>query len=62
MTGVDVILDNVGGPYFQRNLNSLNVNGRLFIIGFQGGTVTEANLGCMLARRLTVQGKMHLAF
>ncbi|KAJ8628504.1 hypothetical protein MRB53_021811 [Persea americana] len=53
--GVDVILDNVGGPYFQRNLNSLNVNGRLFIIGFQGGTVTEANLGCMLARRLTVQ-------
>ncbi|KAJ8628484.1 hypothetical protein MRB53_021791 [Persea americana] len=53
--GVDVILDNVGGPYFQRNLNSLNINGRLFIIGFQGGTVTEANLGCMLARRLTVQ-------
>ncbi|XXG70444.1 hypothetical protein AAC387_Pa06g3205 [Persea americana] len=27
--GVDVILDNVGGPYFQRNLNSLNVNGFL---------------------------------
>ena len=65
MTGVDVILDNVGGPYFQRNLNSLNVNGRLFIIGFQGGTITEANLRCMLARCLTVQGKnnkMHLAF
>ncbi|KAJ8628480.1 hypothetical protein MRB53_021787 [Persea americana] len=53
--GVDVILDNVGGPYFQRNLNSLNVNGRLFIIGFQGGTITEANLRCMLARCLTVQ-------
>ncbi|XXG70453.1 hypothetical protein AAC387_Pa06g3212 [Persea americana] len=53
--GVDVILDNVGGPYFQRNLNSLNVNGRLFIIGFQGSTITEANLGCMLARGLTVQ-------
>ncbi|RWR98237.1 quinone oxidoreductase PIG3 [Cinnamomum micranthum f. kanehirae] len=53
--GVDVILDNVGGPYFQRNLNSLNVNGRLFIIGFQGGTITEANLGCMLARCLNVQ-------
>ncbi|RWR88038.1 Alcohol dehydrogenase superfamily [Cinnamomum micranthum f. kanehirae] len=48
--GVDVILDNVGGPYFQRNLNSLNVNGRLFIIGFQGGTITVANLGCMLAK------------
>lgn len=54
--GVDVILDSVGGPYFQRNLNSLNVGGRLFIIGFQGGSVTEANLATLIARRLTVQG------
>ncbi|PKU75993.1 quinone oxidoreductase PIG3 [Dendrobium catenatum] len=54
--GVDVILDNVGGAYFQRNLNSLNLDGRLFIIGFQGGTITEVNLSSILARRLTVQG------
>ncbi|KAK9268227.1 hypothetical protein L1049_010670 [Liquidambar formosana] len=53
--GVDVILDNIGGAYFQRNLDSLNVDGRLFIIGFQGGAVTEVNLTCLLARRLTVQ-------
>ncbi|KAA8515323.1 hypothetical protein F0562_018447 [Nyssa sinensis] len=54
--GVDVILDNIGGAYFQRNLDSLNVDGRLFIIGFMGGTVTEVNLVGLLARRLTVQG------
>ncbi|KAM3362430.1 quinone oxidoreductase PIG3 [Capsicum galapagoense] len=53
--GVDVILDNIGGSYFQRNLDSLNVGGRLFIIGFMGGTMTQVNLGCLLARRLTVQ-------
>ncbi|XP_072954180.1 uncharacterized protein [Typha angustifolia] len=53
--GVDVILDNVGGSYLQRNLDSLATDGRLFIIGFQGGTVTEVNLSCLLARRLTVQ-------
>nr|BAK05768.1 predicted protein [Hordeum vulgare subsp. vulgare] len=53
--GVDVILDNVGGPYLQRNLESLAVDGRLFIIGFMGGTVTELNLQAMLARRLTIQ-------
>ncbi|KAL6990992.1 NADPH:quinone reductase [Sarracenia purpurea var. burkii] len=53
--GVDVILDNIGGPYFQQNLDSLNVGGRLFIIGFMGGTVTQVNLGGLLARRLTVQ-------
>ncbi|XP_020109601.1 quinone oxidoreductase PIG3 [Ananas comosus] len=53
--GVDVILDNVGASYLQRNLDSLNVDGRLFIIGLQGGRVTEVNLSCLLARRLTIQ-------
>ncbi|XBH65463.1 uncharacterized protein [Aegilops tauschii subsp. strangulata] len=53
--GVDVILDNIGGSYLQRNLNSLAVDGRLFIIGFMGGTTTEVNLQAMLARRLTIQ-------
>ncbi|CAI9087579.1 OLC1v1021686C1 [Oldenlandia corymbosa var. corymbosa] len=53
--GVDVILDNIGGPYFQRNLDCLNIGGRLFIIGFMGGTQTQVNLSALLARRLTVQ-------
>ncbi|KAK6917484.1 Alcohol dehydrogenase-like, C-terminal [Dillenia turbinata] len=53
--GVDVILDNIGASYLQRNLDSLNIGGRLFIIGFMGGTVTQVNLACLLARRLTVQ-------
>ncbi|XP_068668136.1 uncharacterized protein [Aristolochia californica] len=53
--GVDVILDNIGGPYFQRNLDSLIVGGRLFIIGFQGGSTAEVNLAPILAKRLTVQ-------
>lgn len=53
--GVDVILDNVGGPYFQKNLNSLNVDGRLFIIGFMGGVDAQVNLACLLTKRLTVQ-------
>ncbi|KAJ6832002.1 uncharacterized protein M6B38_345065 [Iris pallida] len=53
--GVDVILDNVGAPYLQTNLNSLSIDGRLFIIGFMGGAVTEVNLSSLLAKRLTVQ-------
>ncbi|THF94608.1 hypothetical protein TEA_028026 [Camellia sinensis var. sinensis] len=55
MAGVDVILDNMGGAYFQRNIDSLNVDGRLFIIGFMGGAVTEVNLVGLITRRLTVQ-------
>ncbi|KAG0476417.1 hypothetical protein HPP92_013258 [Vanilla planifolia] len=53
--GVDVILDSIGAAYLQRNLDSLNIDGRLFIIGFLGGTVAEVNLGRVLARRLTIQ-------
>lgn len=53
--GVDVILDNVGGPYLQRNLDSLNIDGRLFIIGFMGGVAAQVNLVSLLAKRLTVQ-------
>lgn len=54
--GVDVILDCVGASYYQQNLESLGLDGRLFIIGFQGGTLTEVDLRAMLAKRLTVQG------
>ncbi|KAL8467931.1 hypothetical protein ACS0TY_031252 [Phlomoides rotata] len=53
--GVDVILDNIGASYLQKNLESLNFDGRLFLIGFMGGTVAEINLTSLLARRLTVQ-------
>ncbi|KAL1289278.1 hypothetical protein HN51_057773 [Arachis hypogaea] len=54
--GVDVILDCMGASYYQRNLDSLNFDGRLFIIGFQGGTSTQTDLRTLFAKRLTVQG------
>ncbi|KAJ7562207.1 hypothetical protein O6H91_03G059000 [Diphasiastrum complanatum] len=54
--GVDVILDIMGASYFQRNLDSLSLDGRLFIIGFQGGNSGEFNLGPLLMKRLTVSG------
>lgn len=56
MAGVDVILDSVGGPYLQKNFDSLNVDGRLFIIGALSGMAAEINLSSLLARRLTIQG------
>ncbi|KAK8580696.1 hypothetical protein V6N13_143760 [Hibiscus sabdariffa] len=54
--GVDVILDCIGAAYLQRNLDSLNFDGRLCIIGLQSGAVTEIKLNTLLPRRLTVQG------
>ncbi|CAI0407296.1 unnamed protein product [Linum tenue] len=53
--GVDVILDCLGASYFQRNLDSLNFDGRLFIIGLMGGAKAEMNLPTLFAKRLTVQ-------
>jgi putative PIG3 family NAD(P)H quinone oxidoreductase len=52
--GADVILDIMGAAYFNRNVEALNNGGRLVIIGLQGGRVCEANLGAMLAKRVTV--------
>ena len=49
--GADVILDNIGAKYLARNVGVLAVNGRLIVIGLQGGRSGEINLGAMLAKR-----------
>lgn len=49
--GADVILDNIGAKYLERNVDLLAPNGRLVIIGLQGGRSAEINLGAMLAKR-----------
>ncbi|OIV91641.1 hypothetical protein TanjilG_09053 [Lupinus angustifolius] len=54
--GVDVILDCMGASYYRKNLECLNFDGRLFIIGFQGGVSTEFDLRPLVGKRLTVQG------
>ncbi|NEB96273.1 NAD(P)H-quinone oxidoreductase [Streptomyces bauhiniae] len=49
--GADVILDNMGAKYLGRNVETLAVNGRLMIIGMQGGTRGELNIGLLLGKR-----------
>ena len=43
--GADVILDNMGAKYLPRNVDALARNGRLVVIGMQGGIKGELNLG-----------------
>ncbi|HST66884.1 MAG TPA: NAD(P)H-quinone oxidoreductase [Mycobacteriales bacterium] len=52
--GADVILDVVGAPYLARNIQALAPNGRLVIIGMQGGTRTELDLTTLMRRRASV--------
>ncbi|MFB6642825.1 NAD(P)H-quinone oxidoreductase [Streptomyces chartreusis] len=49
--GADVILDNMGAKYLDRNVQTLAVNGRLAIIGMQGGIKGELNIGALLGKR-----------
>ncbi|MFF8989736.1 NAD(P)H-quinone oxidoreductase [Streptomyces sp. NPDC014983] len=52
--GADVILDNMGAKYLDRNVQALAVNGRLAIIGLQGGAKGELNIGALLHKRAAV--------
>lgn len=54
--GVDVILDIMGAVYLERNLRVLATEGRLVVIGLQGGVRAELDLGRMLSKRLQVLG------
>jgi putative PIG3 family NAD(P)H quinone oxidoreductase len=52
--GADVILDIMGAAYLPRNVATLATDGRLVVIGLQGGATGELDLGTMLRKRLTV--------
>jgi putative PIG3 family NAD(P)H quinone oxidoreductase len=54
--GADVILDNMGASYLGRNVSALAVEGRLVVIGLQGGTKAELDLNAVMRKRAAVVG------
>jgi|SRR5215472_2135646 len=52
--GADVILDLMGAAYLGRNIDALAPDGRLAVIGLQGGARGELDLGVMLRKRASV--------
>src|ERR687890_1288901 len=52
--GVDVVLDNMGAKYLDRNVDALATGGRLVCIGMQGGTKAELDLGTLMRKRASV--------
>ena len=54
--GVDVILDNMGASYLTRNVAALATEGRLVVIGLQGGTKAEIDLNALMRKRAAVVG------
>jgi putative PIG3 family NAD(P)H quinone oxidoreductase len=56
--GVDVILEMVGGPYLQRDLNALAFGGRILMIALRLGTRVELDFGVVQRRHLSITGSM----
>ena len=55
--GLDVILDFVAANYYQQNINSLGLDGRMVMLAFLGGIKTpEINLLGMVFKRLKIMG------
>jgi putative PIG3 family NAD(P)H quinone oxidoreductase len=52
--GADVILDNMAASYLGRNVAALAVEGRLVVIGMQGGTTGELDLGALMRKRAAI--------
>ena len=52
--GADVILDNMGAKGLTANLDALAADGRLLIIGLQGGAKAELDLGALLRKRASI--------
>ncbi|QCQ93242.1 NAD(P)H-quinone oxidoreductase [Rhodococcus sp. SGAir0479] len=49
--GADIVLDNMGAAYLDRNLDALAADGQLVIIGMQGGRKGELDIGKLLGKR-----------
>ena len=54
--GVDVVLDLVGAGYFQENLESLNVKGRIILVGTTSGARAEINFSQVMSKRARIIG------
>ncbi|HAN70881.1 MAG TPA: NADPH:quinone oxidoreductase [Actinobacteria bacterium] len=52
--GANVILDNMGASYLSRNVDALARDGRLVVIGMQGGVKAELDINALLRKNASV--------
>jgi NADPH:quinone reductase-like Zn-dependent oxidoreductase len=55
-SGVDVVLDVVGGDYLARNVDAVRVGGRIVQVGVMGGGTATLPLGTLLPKRASLVG------
>jgi putative PIG3 family NAD(P)H quinone oxidoreductase len=52
--GADLVLDIMGASYLGKNMDAVATDGRIVVIGMQGGNQTEIDLGLMMRRRISL--------
>ena len=57
-SGVNVILDLVGGAYLSANLDALALKGRLMLVGTTAGASAQLEFGTVMGKRLSITGTM----
>ena len=55
-SGVDIVLDVVGGDLFTDSLRALAPQGRLLVVGFTGGGIPEVKVNRLLLNNIDVRG------
>ena len=53
---IDVVIDFVGAPYFEQNLEVLRTRGRLIVVSTLGGTSAALSLRTLMSKRLRISG------
>src|SRR5688572_18237717 len=54
--GVDVVLELVGAPYLEANLQALAQKGRIVLVGMTGGSLAKLDLLAVMQKRATLVG------
>jgi NADPH:quinone reductase len=54
--GVHVVLDFVGAPYLEQNLEALTSWGRIVFLSTMGGVQAHVNLGMLMSKRISMRG------
>src|SRR5436190_5095454 len=54
--GVHVVLDFIGAPYLEQNLEALTTWGRIVFLATLGGAQTNVNLGMLMSKRISMRG------
>jgi len=54
--GVHVVIDFVGAPYLEQNLEALTSWGRLVFVSTMGGAQANINIGLLMGKRISMRG------